>query len=60
MDDTINYLASHNVKVLKQGQVRDANSNSTNVGATVGMLWIDVEGTQVRQLFYCLIVNCLS
>jgi hypothetical protein len=44
MDDTIDYLASHNVRLLKKGEVRD--TNSTNVGATVGMLWLDVEGTQ--------------
>ena len=45
MDDTINYLAANNVRLLKKGEVRD--SNSTEVGATVGMLWLDIEGTQV-------------
>lgn len=44
MDETINYLSSHNVRVLKKGEVRGANDT---LGATVGMLWIDVEGTQV-------------
>jgi hypothetical protein len=39
MDDTISYLANHGVMA--------ANANSTHVGAKYGMLWIDVEGTQV-------------
>lgn len=43
MDATINYLASHNVRVMKAGELQ-VNNNST-VGATVGMLWLDVEGT---------------
>mmetsp|Transcript_18862 Transcript_18862/g.31557 ORF Transcript_18862/g.31557 Transcript_18862/m.31557 type:complete len:236 (+) Transcript_18862:231-938(+) len=48
MDDTISYLAAHDVKVLKKGQLREEAGNSTDgkLGATVGMLWIDVEGTQ--------------
>lgn len=41
MDDTINYLANHGVMA--------ASANSTHVGAKYGMLWIDVEGTQVRR-----------
>lgn len=45
MDATINYLASHNVQVLKKGEVRAANST---LGVSVGMLWVDVEGTQVQ------------
>lgn len=45
MDATIDYLSSHNVRMLKEGELRES-SNST-VGASVGMLWLDVEGTQV-------------
>lgn len=45
MDDTINYLAQHKVTMLKEGELRES-SNST-LGATVGMLWLDIEGTQV-------------
>ena len=44
MDDTLSCLAAGNVRVLKKGEVRDANS--TSVGSTVGMIWLDVEGTQ--------------
>jgi hypothetical protein len=47
MDDTINYLSSHNVRLLKKGETVESARNGTNVGATVGMLWLDVEGTQV-------------
>ena len=50
MDDTINYLASNKVRILKRGDKVEANTNGTDVGATVGMLWIDIEGTQVRCL----------
>mmetsp|Transcript_12612 Transcript_12612/g.27664 ORF Transcript_12612/g.27664 Transcript_12612/m.27664 type:complete len:163 (-) Transcript_12612:562-1050(-) len=48
MDDTISYLSAHNVKVLKKGELRPvASGNSTEkLGATVGMLWLDIEGTQ--------------
>lgn len=46
MDDTINYLAANQVTLLKEGELR-GSSNST-LGATVGMLWIDIEGTDVR------------
>ena len=42
MDDTISYLANHNVH-----HINSVAGNST-VGATkYGMLWIDIEGTQV-------------
>ncbi len=44
MDDTINYLKSNKITVLKEGQLRDSSNNT--LGATVGMLWLDVEGTQ--------------
>jgi hypothetical protein len=49
MDATIDYLSSHNVRMLKEGELRES-SNST-VGASVGMLWLDVEGTQVWMKF---------
>ena len=42
MDDTINYLASNIIKHVKRGELQ---GNSTNLGATYGMLWLDVEGT---------------
>ena len=45
MDDTLNCLANGNVRVLKEGEVMDS-SNSTTTGATVGMIWLDIEGTQ--------------
>jgi len=43
MTDTVNYLNSHNVLLAKKGE--NLKGNST-LGATVGMLWLDVEGTQ--------------
>ena len=46
MDATIDYLSSH---VNVEGLDGFKSSNAT-VGATVGMLWIDVEGTQVSVL----------
>ncbi len=52
MIDTVNYLGSNNVKVLKKGQTVEAARNGTNVGATVGMLWLDVEGTDVKSQNY--------
>jgi hypothetical protein len=51
MDDTIDYLRDNNVRLLKKGEIRDAH-NST-LGATVGMLWMDVEGTQVYTALHC-------
>lgn len=42
MDDTIDYLAANNV-FLSQKHALEANQT---VKATVGMLWIDVEGPQ--------------
>lgn len=41
MDATINYLNEHSIQIAKVGE----SSNST-VGAKVGMLWLDIEGTQ--------------
>jgi hypothetical protein len=43
MDDTISYLSSHGLEVAKLGE--DRNSSQVK-SAKVGMLWIDVEGTQ--------------
>ncbi len=43
MDATINYLSAHNVKLASAGEA--GRSFNTTLGATVGMLWIDVEGT---------------
>jgi len=42
MDTTIDYLASHSVRLAKMGE----NRTESTLGATIGMLWIDVEGTQ--------------
>lgn len=53
MDDTINYLNSHNVRLLKKGETVESVRNGTNVGATVGMLWLDIEGTQVGHTRTC-------
>jgi len=46
MDDTVSYLAAHNVKMANFGEAPVANNNNGTVGATVGMLWLDIEGTQ--------------
>lgn len=59
MDDTISYLANHGVLSATD------NSTSTVVGAKYGMLWIDVEGTQVwtrkiSSLCTILISDCLT
>lgn len=43
MDDTINYLSSHNVRLLKKGELRGEYNSTT--GVSVGMLWLDIEGT---------------
>lgn len=46
VDDTLNYLASHDIKPM-DGELR-ASMNSTSsekLGATYGMLWFDIEGT---------------
>eukprot|EP01033_Poteriospumella_lacustris_P003648 gene3649-2630_t len=58
MDATIDYLSSHNVRMLKEGELRES-SNST-VGASVGMLWLDVEGTQYWSSSTSANVNFLS
>mmetsp|Transcript_5589 Transcript_5589/g.13975 ORF Transcript_5589/g.13975 Transcript_5589/m.13975 type:complete len:229 (+) Transcript_5589:25-711(+) len=44
VDDTINCLQSSGIKILQKGQERPLNTTSTS--ATVGMLWMDIEGTQ--------------
>ena len=41
MDDTISYLANHNVHLTGS-----AEANSTVGSTKYGMLWLDVEGTQ--------------
>lgn len=45
MDDTINYLSANNLHVSGTLEAKAASVNGT-LGATVGMLWVDVEGTQ--------------
>jgi hypothetical protein len=54
MDDTIDYLASH-AMYLKGTKEHDAQltaTNGTSLGATVGMIWLDIEGTQVHHYLY--------
>lgn len=47
MKDTVSYLKSHNLHLAVEGEDTSNPGNLTaNVGATVGMLWLDVEGTQ--------------
>jgi hypothetical protein len=43
MDDTISYLANSNIQLVKEGEALQANS--TGGSAKVGMLWLDIEGT---------------
>jgi GH25 family lysozyme M1 (1,4-beta-N-acetylmuramidase) len=43
MDDTINYLSSHGILAMKEGEKLQANSTT---GARYGMLWFDIEGTE--------------
>jgi hypothetical protein len=50
MDDTISYLNSHGIIVGNQEGLQ-ASANSTT-GVKFGMLWIDIEGTQVRFHFF--------
>lgn len=49
MQDTLNSLKSHGLKILGHNsddkETLMKNNNGT-LGSTVGMLWIDVEGTQ--------------
>ena len=56
MDDTINYLASHGALEGVDGM----QSSNNTVTAKTGMLWIDVEGTQVRIFFssVCFFILC--
>eukprot|EP01038_Epipyxis_sp_PR26KG_P010203 gene10203-13727_t len=42
MDDTISYLASHDIKPR---YLNGTKNEEANLGASYGMLWIDVEGT---------------
>ena len=52
MSDTIAYLKSHNLHVAEEGEdVRNrfqgnGSLAADNLRATVGMLWLDIEGTQ--------------
>ena len=50
MDDTIDYLAANNVRLLKKGETVESVRNETSVGATVGMIWLDIEGTDVSAI----------
>lgn len=49
IDDTINYLATHSLQLNGTNNVVAGNRSS--VGATIGMLWLDIEGTQVSDDF---------
>jgi hypothetical protein len=47
MSDTIAYLKNHNLHIAREGDMVENPGNlTTEVGATVGMLWLDIEGTQ--------------
>lgn len=47
MSDTVAYLKSHNLRVARNGEyVANPGNVTENLGATVGMLWLDIEGTQ--------------
>jgi hypothetical protein len=45
VDDTISYLQNNNVRLSTKGEARAVNNGT--LGATVGMLWLDIEGTDV-------------
>lgn len=45
MQDTVNYLHDHNILAVKPGELQ-SETNST-LGVTYGMLWLDIEGTEV-------------
>jgi hypothetical protein len=49
MDATINYLQSHGVRFADRKTLNATSDSSTKV--SYGMLWLDVEGTQVRKAF---------
>lgn len=55
MDDTIDYLTSSGIRLLKRNETRaqliERYGSEENVGATVGMLWIDVEGEDYWSIF---------
>ncbi len=57
MDQTIDFLASHKISMMKEGELRENVKSNSTVGASVGMLWLDVEGTQVRCNNFCLVGN---
>jgi hypothetical protein len=49
MDDTINSLKAHGLTILgvnSEDKETLLLKNNGTLGSTVGMLWIDVEGTQ--------------
>jgi hypothetical protein len=53
MDDTIDYLSSHAMYVAGTKEHLAASNNGTALGATIGMLWLDIEGTQVCLTHVC-------
>jgi hypothetical protein len=51
MSDMVNYLRSHSIEFTPKGELPTSpkhltTSNSTNVKATYGMIWFDIEGTE--------------
>lgn len=48
IDDTINSLKSSGITFASKEERALAAASNTTLGATYGMLWIDVEGSQVR------------
>lgn len=55
MDDALAALGLGGVKFVPQNETRESMQaklgSEATLGATVGMIWIDVEGTQVMLLF---------
>jgi hypothetical protein len=59
MRDTLASLASANIKYASKEERKNsltASSNST-LGATYGMLWLDVEGSQVSYRAFTFLSN---
>jgi hypothetical protein len=57
-DDTLDYLSSHAMYVAGTEENLAASKNGTAVGATVGILWLDIDGTQVRFVVCVWLCGC--
>lgn len=47
IDATVNALKSSGVRLLSSSEPRDFSATNSTLGANYGMLWLDIEGTQV-------------